>query len=57
MKMCKNGIIPNGPTLCKLCEENYDIKNGIMKRLTYRKNKNTTKKSCSIRKFHMVHYQ
>ena len=28
----KNGIIPNEPTLCKLSEENSDIKNGLIKR-------------------------
>ena len=29
-----NGIIPNGPSLCKFCEYNYDINNGIIKRPT-----------------------
>ena len=36
----KHGIIPNGPTLCKLCEEKYDINNGIIKRSIYGKKKN-----------------
>ena len=27
----KHSIIPNGPSLCRICEENDDIKNGIIK--------------------------
>ena len=38
-RYAKHGIIPNGPTLCKLCEENYDIINGLIKSPTYGKKK------------------
>ena len=51
------GIILNGPTLCIICEENDDIKNGLIKRQTYGKNKPLTKISCYIGKFNMVNYQ
>ena len=52
-----HGIITNGPILCKICKENYDIKNGLKKRTTNRKNKYCAKMSCHICKFHKVNYQ
>ena len=37
---CSNhGIVPNGPTLCKICEANDDITNSWIKRPTYGKKK------------------
>ena len=53
----KHGIIPNVKTLFTPCEANYDIKNSLIKRPTYVKNKNLTKMSCYICEFHKVHYQ
>ena len=53
----KHGIIPNGPTLYKLSEENGDIRNGLIKSPTNGKNKNVTKMSCSIGEFDMVYYR
>ena len=50
-------MIPNGPNSCKLCEENYDIKNYLTKTPTYWKKKQLTKMSCSIGEFQMLHYQ
>ena len=50
-------MIPNGTTLCKVCEENYDINNGLINMSTYVKKKHRTKISCSIGEFHMLHYQ
>ena len=55
--MCKNGIIQNGPTSCKLFEENDDTKNGIIKSPKYLKKKHLLKMLCYIGEFHMVHYQ
>ena len=52
----KNGLIINGPTLCKLFGENDDIKNFIIKSPTYRKKKHLKKMSCYIGEFHMVNY-
>ena len=52
----KNSIFPNEPTLFKLCEENDDKKNGIIKWIIYGKKKNITKISCSIGEFQMLHY-
>ena len=50
-------IITNGPSVCRSREENYDINNGLIKRPIYCKKKHLTKISCSIGKFHNVHYQ
>ena len=30
-----HGINPNGPSLCRICEENNDKSNGVIKRPTY----------------------
>ena len=38
-----HGIIPNGPSVCRICEENDGIKNGLIKSPTYRKKKHPTK--------------
>ena len=35
-----HGIILNGPSVCRMCEENDDIKNGLINRPTHEK-KNT----------------
>ena len=56
-RCAKHGIIPNGPTLCKLCEENDDKQKGLINRPTYGRMKHLTKMSFSIGEFHMVHYQ
>ena len=32
-------IVPNGPSACKICEENYDVNNGLIKMPTYGKKK------------------
>ena len=52
-----HGIIPNAPSVCRLCEEDDDIKNGLIKRPTYGKDKHLNKMSCSIGEFHKVNYQ
>ena len=52
----KKSIIPNGPTVCKIREENYDKNTFVIKRPTYGKKKNYTKISCFIGEFHTVHY-
>ena len=52
----KHDMIPNGPSLCKLCEDDYDINNGIVKRPTYRNKKFPLKMSCYIGEFNMVNY-
>ena len=41
-------MLKNGPNLCKLCEENYDVYNGLIKRPTYGKKKHPTKMSWYI---------
>ena len=53
----KHGIIPNGQNLCKICEANDDIKNGIIKRPAYVKNKHLTKMSWYIGEFLKEYYQ
>ena len=57
VRCAKHGIFLNGSTLCKVCEENYDINNDLIKRPEYGKKKHLTKISCYIVEFHMVHYQ
>ena len=52
----KRGIIPNRPTLCKICEQNDDIMNGLTKRSAYEKKKQLIKISCYIGEFHLIHY-
>ena len=39
-------IISHGPSLCRICEENDDINNGIINMRTYGKKKHLTKMSC-----------
>ena len=39
VRCAKHGIIPNEPTLCYICEENFDKNNGLIKRPTYGKKK------------------
>ena len=39
----KHGIIPNGPSLCRICEENGDINNDLIERPIYGKKKHFTK--------------
>ena len=34
-----HGIVPNVRSVCRICEENDDIKNGILNNPTYGKNK------------------
>ena len=46
VRCAKHGIFLNGSTLCKLCEENYDINNDLIKRPEYGKKKHLTKISC-----------
>ena len=48
----KNGIIPNEPTLWKICEANDDINNDLIKRPTYRNKKRLTNMSYYIGDFH-----
>ena len=38
-----HNIIPNGPSVCRICEENDDINNGIIKRPIYGKKKHLAK--------------
>ena len=49
-------IITNGSSVCRSCEENYYINNGLIKRPTYGKKEQLTKISCSVGKFHRLHY-
>ena len=51
------GIIPNGSSVCRICELHYNINNGIINRPTYGKKKQLTKISCYIGEFQRVHYQ
>ena len=56
-KICEtHGILKYGPIVCRICEENDDVKNGIIKRPTHKNNIQVTKISCSIGNFHSVHY-
>ena len=57
VRRAKHGIIPNGPTLCKIFEQNDDYNIGLIKNPTYRKKKKLTKISCYIGKFHKAHHQ
>ena len=52
-----HGIIPNGPSVCRISEENDDIKNFLIKRPKYGKNKHLKDISCSIGELHKVYYQ
>ena len=47
-----NGKNSNRPSVCKICEENDDIKNFLIKRPTYGKKKHITKISFSISEFY-----
>ena len=47
----KHGLIINGKNLCKICEANNDIKNGLIKSPTYGNNKHLTKMSWYISEF------
>ena len=44
-------------TICRPCEKNDDINNGLIKRPIYGKKKHFTKISCSIGEFYKLHYQ
>ena len=52
-----HGIFPNVPRECIICEENDDIKNGLIKRPTYGNKEHITKILCFIGEFHRVNYQ
>ena len=50
-------LIPNVPSVCRSCEENDYIKNGLIKSPTHVKKKQFHKIPCRIDEFHKVHYQ
>ena len=50
-------IIPNGPSVCRLCEENDDINNCLTNRPTYGMKKHINIISFSIGRFHRLYYQ
>ena len=49
-------IIPNGPIVCIIWEENDDTKNSLIKRPRNIKKENLTKMACSIGEFYKVNY-